>query len=85
MIAVTAPGHPVKAGAGYDCQCGECDARRVTLLAALEDAAAWLEERGGQVCADCDVHPAGLCEEHATDLDKAEAYRTLARELEAGR
>lgn len=20
----TAPGHPVKEGAGYDCQCGEC-------------------------------------------------------------
>lgn len=25
---ITAPGHPVKAGAGYDCSCGECLALR---------------------------------------------------------
>lgn len=85
MITVTAPGHPVRAGAGYDCCCGECLARRALLLAALADAAEYREDRGGGECAACEAHPAGLCEDHTEDLAKAADYRALARDTEAGR
>ena len=81
MIAVVTPGHPVRAGAGFDCCCGECEHRRTLLLAALEDAAAWREERGGTACARCDEHPAGLCDDHGEDLARAAGYRALARDL----
>ena len=85
MITYVTPGHPVQAGAGYDCCCGECAHRRTLLRAALEDAAAYREERGGAECSWCDAHPAGLCEQHTDDLAKAADYRAMARELEAAR
>jgi hypothetical protein len=53
------------------------------MLAALDDAAVYREDRGGQACAGCDVHPDGLCEDRV-DLGRAADYRALARELEAG-
>lgn len=85
MIAVVTPGHPVKAGAGYDCACGECLHRRAVLRAALADAAAWREERGGGYCRDCELHPAGLCEAHGEDLDLAQAYLEMLHEMEGAR
>ena len=37
-------------------------------------------------CTDCEAHAAGLCEDHAGDLDLTDAYLALGRELaiEAG-
>lgn len=46
---------------------------------ALADAVAHCTPGG--YCADCEVHPAGLCEHHAGDLDRADAYVNLACEL----
>ncbi len=85
MIAIVTPCHPVKAGAGYDCQCGKCLHRRAMVLAALEDAATYREERGGSKCADCEAHPGGLCDDHGDDIARAIEYRALARELGAFR
>jgi hypothetical protein len=52
---------------------------------ALADAIGQREPGGG--CPDCDASPACLCEDHAGDLDRADAYLGLARDLgiEAGR
>ena len=32
-------------------------------------------------CADCDKHPAGLCEDHADDLDRTDLYLNVGRQL----
>jgi hypothetical protein len=45
----------------------------------LADAIAWREPAGQ--CADCDVSPAGLCQDHAEDLDRCDSYGLLARAL----
>ena len=50
-----------------------------TLGLALADAVEYRQPAGA--CADCDVHPAGLCSPHAADLDRADDYAALAREL----
>ena len=50
-----------------------------TLRQALTDAIAYRDPSG--TCPDCDLHPAGLCEDHAQDLDKTDAYLALAAEL----
>jgi hypothetical protein len=55
------------------------------LLAALADAIAYREAEGARYCADCTLHPAGLCDDHERDLARAADYRALARDLEAGR
>ena len=47
---------------------------------ALADAVAHRDPSGQ--CNGCDESPAGLCEDHAADLDKADAYLELARQLE---
>jgi len=53
--------------------------RRQVLGQALADA---IEHRTPQgFCPDCDAHPAGLCADHAADLDKTDAYLALARDL----
>jgi hypothetical protein len=49
------------------------------LTSALADAIA--HRYPGQACADCETSPSELCEDCAADLDLAEAYRALAREL----
>jgi len=54
-------------------------AYRRVLAAALTDAVEYRQPTG--ICADCDTHPAGLCEPHAADLDRAEDYAALARQL----
>jgi hypothetical protein len=46
---------------------------------ALADAIAHRTPQG--ICPDCDAHPASLCDDHAGDLDKTDAYLALAREL----
>lgn len=46
---------------------------------ALADAIEYRQPSGS--CADCDSHPAALCEPHAGDLDQADAYAALARQL----
>jgi hypothetical protein len=53
------------------------------VLAALEDAAGWRETRATSTCQDCAESPVELCDDHATDLDLAGAYRELARRLAA--
>jgi hypothetical protein len=52
-----------------------------TIAKALADAEAYRREQGGQLCTDCSGHPAGLCEDHAGDLDAADEYQDLAAEL----
>ena len=51
----------------------------VILRQALTDAIAYRDPSG--TCPLCDHHPAGLCEDHADDLDKTDAYLALARSL----
>jgi hypothetical protein len=46
---------------------------------ALADAIAYRTPKG--ICPDCDTHPSGLCDDHAGDLDRTDAYLALAREL----
>ncbi|MHB1432647.1 MAG: hypothetical protein ACYCVZ_11095 [Streptosporangiaceae bacterium] len=48
------------------------------LLAALDDAATYRTERAGTCCGACESADAGMCDEHADDVDQAEAYRALA-------
>jgi hypothetical protein len=45
---------------------------------ALADAIA---SRSTEPCVDCVEHPAGLCNDHAADLDLTDAYIALGREL----
>jgi hypothetical protein len=52
---------------------------RAILRQALADAIAYRDPSG--ICPDCDVHPAGLCSDHAADLDKTDAYIALGRQL----
>jgi hypothetical protein len=53
--------------------------RREVLGQALADA---IEYRTpGADCPDCDAHPAGLCYDHAADLDRTDAYLELGRQL----
>ena len=49
------------------------------LAMALSDAIAYRLPDGD--CGDCDMHPAGLCGEHAADLDRRDDYLHLAAEL----
>jgi len=51
----------------------------VTLGQALGDAIAYRDPAGD--CTGCEAHPAGLCEDHAADLDATDAYLALAAEL----
>ena len=52
------------------------------LASALGDAIDYRDLRvnGGQ-CADCEAHPAALCDDHAADVNRADAYIVLGREL----
>ena len=62
---------------------GQADAltpdQRDVLAQALADA---IEYRTpGADCADCDEHPAGLCPDHADDLNRSDAYLAVASQL----
>jgi hypothetical protein len=48
---------------------------------ALADAIEFRRDAAGGWCADCEAYPSGLCLDHATDLDRADDYLALAREL----
>jgi hypothetical protein len=55
------------------------EAQRAVLGQALADA---IEQRTPSgICADCEAASAGLCEDHADDLDLTDAYLALGREL----
>lgn len=55
------------------------EAQRELLGEVLADA---LEHRMPDArCADCEAHPAGLCDGCAADLDRTDAYLALARDL----
>jgi hypothetical protein len=56
-------------------------AQRSTVIAALDDAAVFRTERAAAYCLECAESPTDLCEAHADDLDQADAYRHVAREL----
>ena len=53
--------------------------QRDVLAQALADAVEY--RTPGADCADCDASPAGLCADHAEDLDKTDACLALARVL----
>jgi hypothetical protein len=55
------------------------ESNEAVLGQALADAIAHRTPQG--ICPECDEHPAGLCEDHADDLDRTDAYLALAREL----
>ena len=55
--------------------------QRDILRQALLDAIDYRADVAGSQCKDCDQHPAGLCEDHTTDVVLFEAYRQLARDL----
>ncbi|HCU96529.1 MAG TPA: hypothetical protein DHU96_28945 [Actinobacteria bacterium] len=56
-----------------------------TVLDALDDAAEWREMRATSTCQACADSPAELCEDHAADLDRVDAYRALAGQLGSDR
>jgi hypothetical protein len=66
LVAIAAPG-------GLD------NGQRELVGRALADAISYRTPEG--FCRDCETHPAGLCEDHAADLDLTDAYLALAREL----
>jgi hypothetical protein len=51
------------------------------LWAALTDAIEYRRPAGD--CPDCESHPAGLCEPHADELDQADMFAALAKQLGA--
>jgi hypothetical protein len=54
----------------------------VTIGQALADAERYRRDSAEAWCADCDAHPAGACDRHLDDLDRAGAYAELARQLQ---
>jgi hypothetical protein len=56
-----------------------------TALDALEVAMEYRRYRASLTCEACAIHPAELCENHATDLDRAEEYDRLARLIRGAR
>jgi hypothetical protein len=55
--------------------------QRALVHAALADAEAYCADRAHAWCDGCTTHPSGCCEDHLDDLDQADAYRQLAREI----
>jgi hypothetical protein len=53
--------------------------QRVVLRQVLADAIAYREPAGA--CIDCDASPVSLCDDHAGDLDRTDAYLALAGSL----
>jgi len=49
------------------------------LTSALDDAISYRDPSG--FCTACEDHPASLCDDHAADLDLADSYIALGREL----
>ncbi|HXT90270.1 MAG TPA: hypothetical protein VN714_13540 [Trebonia sp.] len=74
-LGVAPPGTPCRAGTGPGLDADQL----ATPGQALADAMEYRQPAG--LCADCDGHPAGLCAPHVADLDRADAYAALARQL----
>jgi hypothetical protein len=55
------------------------EGQREVLAQALADAVTYRDPDGH--CLDCVEHPAGMCDEHAADLDLTDAYLALGKEL----
>jgi len=55
--------------------------QREVLGQILDDAIAYRESMLGGTCTGCEIHPAGLCQDHAADLDRTDAYIALGRQL----
>jgi hypothetical protein len=55
------------------------DDQLVLLGQVIADAVTYRDPSG--VCPDCDASPAALCDDHAEDLDRTDAYLALARDL----
>ena len=53
-----------------------------TIRQALGEAEAARRERAAAWCVHCEGHPARACERHVDDLDQADAYAELARQLQ---
>ncbi len=53
--------------------------QRAVLAQALADAITYRDPGG--LCPRCEASAAGLCDDHAEDLDKTDSYLQLAREL----
>jgi hypothetical protein len=53
-----------------------------TLGQALADAEAYRRERAAAYCYDCSAAPQEACETHLDDLDRADAYAELGRQLQ---
>jgi len=49
---------------------------------ALADAEAYRRDGAEAWCADCEARPEGACDDHVDDLDRADAYAELGRQLE---
>ena len=67
---------------------GGCDlnpSEAATVADALAVAAEYRRYRASLNCGDCAVSPSELCEDHATDLDRADEYDTVAKRIEAAR
>jgi hypothetical protein len=54
----------------------------VTAVGALGVAAEYRRCRASLTCEACAQHPAELCEDHATDLEAANAYDRVAAQIE---
>ena len=76
--------------AGHEASAAWCEppgraispAGAVTIAQALADAEAYRRRRAGDWCADCAGSPAGACGPHLDDLDQADAYAGLGRQLQ---
>jgi hypothetical protein len=56
-------------------------ARRAILAAAMADAIAFREARAAVACGDCDASESGACTAHLDEIDQADRYRIVGREL----
>jgi hypothetical protein len=73
-------GLPVTAGEGS----APGDSRRALLAAALADAIAFREARAAMACDDCEASESGACSRHLDEIDQADRYRIVGRELGIG-
>jgi hypothetical protein len=79
QVARARPCPLCEAQPGPLCQAKPAGDQLAILGQALADAIEYRQPAG--LCADCDDHPAGLCTPHAADLDRADDYAALARQL----
>jgi hypothetical protein len=58
-------------------------AQAAVIAQALDDAQAYRRRRAEAWCSDCETAPEGACQDHLADLDQADAYAELGRQLAA--